>query len=39
MVFLVVSRKMNTRTPAGSVEENKVQEEIPPQVEEIYQVP
>ena len=31
---------MNTRrTPARRVEENEVQEDIPPQVEEVEQVP
>ena len=37
--FPCVSRKMNTKsTPSRRVEENEVIEEIPPQVEEVYQV-
>ena len=38
--FPYVSMKINTRrTPARRVEENEVQEKIPPQVEEVEQVP
>ena len=38
--FPCVSMKINTRrTPATSVEENEVQEEIPHKVEEVEQVP
>ena len=37
-VFPCVSRKMNTkRTPSRRVEENDVNEEIPPQVEKVSQ--
>ena len=39
MVFVVCSRKMNTRrTPHRRVEENYVHEEIPLQVEDVEQV-
>ena len=40
MVFLVFSKMMNMRrTPARWLQENEVQKEIPPQVEEVVKVP
>ena len=40
MVFLVFSKMMNMRrTPARWLQENEVQEQIPPQVDEVDQVP